>query len=113
MYKTVDNFAGMVLAILFCSRNEELASVRRTEMSVSLFGATNPGTSVSCLSSLRSRRDQVLIKDEVVFEPTKDLYKALTEASQRLSDGKSVFFLDEDRESTHGRVKRDGIFSSY
>lgn len=81
-------------------------------MSMTLFGATSPGTSVSCLSTLRDRRDQVLVKDEVLFQQDKDPYKALTAASQRVSDGKSIFFLDEEPESTHGRLNRDGLFSS-
>lgn len=75
-------------------------------MSITLFGATSPGTSVSCLSTLRDRRDQVLVKDEVLFKQELNPYKALTAASQRVSDGKSIFFPDDERAQAPGRLNK-------
>lgn len=68
------------------------------------FPAANQGT--------RVRRDEVLVKDEVVFQEAHDPYRALTEASQRLRAGGSVFFADSESKQEQGRADRAGIFSS-
>lgn len=80
-------------------------------MTVSVFVNAWPGLPAASQGS-RARRDQVLVKDEVVFQEAHDPYRALTEASQRLKDGGSVFFAGKEPSQEQGRIDRAGIFSS-
>ncbi len=83
-------------------------------MTYSLFAKASQVLPSGNQPSLRGRHDQVLVKDEVVFQDSHDPYRALTEASQRMNDGKSVFFADQSpiQEQEQGRRDRAGIFSS-
>ncbi|MFK0088736.1 hypothetical protein ACIQUS_15740 [Pseudomonas sp. NPDC090755] len=80
-------------------------------MTYSLFLRTSPSMPSGNHSNLRNRQDQVLVKDEVIFEESRDPYRALTEASQRMHDGKSVFFADHQMNQDQGSRDRAGIFS--
>lgn len=80
-------------------------------MTYSLFLKTSPSMPSGNHSSLRGRQNQVLVKDEVVFEDSRDPYRLLTEASQRMHDGKSVFFEDQQINQDQGSRDRAGIFS--
>lgn len=81
-------------------------------MTYSLFAKISPAFSSGNQQNLRGRQDQVLVKDEVVFQESHDPYRALTEASQRVHDGKSVFFADQSPIQEQGRRDRAGIFST-
>lgn len=80
-------------------------------MTVSVFVKAWNGYS-SASQGNRSRLDQVLVKDEVVFQDAHDPYRALIEASQRLKDGGSVFFADKESQPQQGSNDRVGIFST-
>lgn len=80
-------------------------------MTYSLFLRASPSMTSGNHSTLRGRHDQVLVKDEVVFEDAPDPYRLLTEASQRMHDGKSVFFEDHQINRDQGSRDRAGIFS--
>lgn len=81
-------------------------------MTYFLFAKASLGLPSGNQPSLRGRHDQVLVKDEVVFQEAHDPYRALTEASQRMHDGKSVFFADQTSIQEQGRRDRAGIFST-
>lgn len=80
-------------------------------MTVSVFVKAWPGYP-SANQGNRSRADQMLVKDEVVFQEAHDPYRALIEASQRLRDGGSVFFADKEPQQKQGSADRAGIFST-
>jgi len=79
-------------------------------MSISLFANRISSTSVSCLSSLKSSRPaQEPVMDHMIFQAPRDPYQALTEASQRLNEGKSLFFSqDNEFKAEQGTVQRGG-----
>lgn len=81
-------------------------------MSISLFANRVSSTTVSCLSSLKSTRPaQEPVMDHMIFQAPRDPYQALTEASQRLNEGKSLFFPQDDEvevKAEQGTVQRGG-----
>lgn len=45
-----------------------------------------------------NRTEQVMVKDEVSFQPSRDPYEEIMRASERMSSGQRVFFTDEELE---------------
>lgn len=53
-------------------------------------GYTQSNAMATARDLFGSQSSQVLVKDEVAFQPARDQYQAIFEASQRLSAGQSI-----------------------
>lgn len=67
---------------------------RELHMTTTIFATagTAPRAQDTLPVALGQRSTQRMVKDEVVFAPARDPYADLARASERLSQGKSVFF---------------------